>query len=269
VRADVIWDPADVVRSCRLRAWRFQQIPAEQRAFLPYATDCHDAVYMDLAGGFEAYAHRRRQAGSQKLKELKRTRRRTERHFGPVRFELQTLDASTLESLMAWKSAQYRRAGATDVLSFPWANQLLRQSLTWTSPGFSSLLSALYIGDHLAAVELGLKSHEVLHAWFAAYNRDFAGSSPGILLIGELARAAPGLGIERVELGRNNLPYKSWFATASYSQAAGHVAVRASAKVLLASQQSLVRWSRSPWLAGPARMAKKAVHPLRTWLAFR
>ena len=194
VRADVNWDPADVVRACRLRTWGFQQIPAEQREFLPYATDFHDAVYMDLEGGFEKYARLRREAGSQKLKELERCLRRTERRFGPVRFEIQTLDASALESLIAWKSAQYCRAGATDVLSFRWTNQLVRQSLTWTSPGFSSLLSALYIGDQLAAVELGLRSHEVLHAWFAAYNRNFAESSPGILLIADAGEGRTGVG---------------------------------------------------------------------------
>ena len=269
VRADVTWNPLEVVRKCRLSSWEFHLVPGEQRELLPYATEIHEAVYMDLSEGFTRYVERRNRTGAKKQKEWERLLRKAERRGSPVRFVCNSSDPAALDALLTWKSAQYRRTGATDILSFRWTNDLVRQAPLWTNEGFGSLLSAMYIGDQLAAVELGLRSHDVLHGWFSAYNRDLAEFAPGILLFTALAQTMADLGIARVHMGRNNLPYKSAFASDRFPVMAGSVAVATTAKILRASRQNLVRWSRSPWMAVPARIAKQAVNPLRTWMAFR
>jgi hypothetical protein len=84
----------------------------------------------------------------------------------------------------------------------------------------------------------------------------------------ETARAAADAGIERIEMGRDNLRYKAAFASGTFPVAAGTVAVGTTARLLRAGRHQVVRWSRSPYLATPTRIAKRMVNPIRGWLAF-
>ncbi len=75
---------------------------------------------------------------------------------------------------MQWKTDQYRRTGVTNVLGFPWTVALLERILAAEGEGFSGMMSALYMGDVLAAVLLSMRSYGVMHAWFSAYRPDLA-----------------------------------------------------------------------------------------------
>ena len=131
------------------------------------------------------------------------------------------------------------------------------------------MLSALYFDDRLAAVELSLRSHEVLHGWFAAYNPEFSKYSPGTLLAVRIAEAAESLGIRRIEWGKNNLPYKESFATGSYPVGKGVVVVNPFLRVWRHGHVAARRLSETPMLRGTRRLARRIVHPARNWLALR
>ena len=78
---------------------------------------------------------------------------------------------------------------------------------------FAGMLSSVYAGDRLAAVHFGMRSHAVWHWWFPTYDLDLDKYSPGLILLLELARQAPGLGLIRLDLGRGHARYKTAFAS--------------------------------------------------------
>jgi CelD/BcsL family acetyltransferase involved in cellulose biosynthesis len=123
-------------------------------------------------------------------------------------------------------------------------------------PGLSAMQSALYAGDRLMAVHLGLRSGEVLHEWFPVYNRDFSYYSPGNILLIEVAKHANLYGIKRIDLGKKEtMEYKGSFMSASHLVAEGSVAIH-----------PLLRMARSAWprvreaiKASPLRSTSKLV----------
>ena len=68
-----------------------------------------------------------------------------------------------------------------------------------------------------------MRSAKVLHYWFPAYDRDYARYSPGVILLAELARAAPGLGIDTIDLGKGDADYKRRFATGGVQLLEGRI----------------------------------------------
>ena len=74
--------------------------------------------------------------------------------------------------------------------------------------GFGGLLSTLSVGDRLAAVHLGMRSSQVWHSWFPAYDPALASYSPGLLLLLRMAESARGLGLGAIDLGPGPAPYK-------------------------------------------------------------
>src|SRR5262249_1313532 len=130
---------------------------------------------------------------------------------------------AVLAQLIEWKRAQYKRTDARDVLGYPWVLALLERLLARRDPAFRGMLSALYIGDRLAAVHLGMRSYRVLEWWVPAYDRGVDTYSPGLLLLAEIAKAARSLGIARIDLGKGMEPYKLSFMSGTIPLAEGSV----------------------------------------------
>lgn len=259
-RPETPWKPLELMQACRLNAWEFHQFHGTDERILPYATRNEDAVYMDLSRGYEAFEHQRRQSGSNRLKTIQKTIRQAESRVGPICYKPLVSDPEVFDTLLRWKSEQYIRTGGVDVFSFEWVTSLLRNLTRYQTPEFGTMLSALYIGDRLAAVDLALRSHEVRSEWFGTYDVELARYSPGILALVSLARIGNSLGIERVELGRNNLPYKATFASAAYPTVAGCIGCCAYARLITAGRKQIGRLARSPLLVAPARFAKRFVY---------
>ena len=151
---------------------------------------------MDLSGGFDAYVSARLDAGVRiPVASATRKARKLERDHGPLRYSHHTTDAAAFETLMSWKSAQYERTGAANPLARQWIRDVLAAVSATETEGFGGLLSTLSVGDRLAAVHLGMRSSQVWHSWFPAYDPALASYSPGLLLLApngrERARAGP------------------------------------------------------------------------------
>ena len=202
VAPGVAWTAADLLRGCGLRSWYFTYLAAGQEPLRPFHRQILSCAFMDLSGGYGAWERERRAAGSSLVKDTGRRRRRLEREAGPLRFELHTPDPAVLRRLMAWKSGQYLRTGKTDWFAIPWVAALVERLHTVQVPGFAGVLSALWAGDELVAAHFGLRSREVWHWWYPAYDRRFATCSPGLVLDLAMAESAEALGVTRIDLGR-------------------------------------------------------------------
>jgi CelD/BcsL family acetyltransferase involved in cellulose biosynthesis len=103
------------------------------------------------------------------------------------------------------------------------------------------MLSVLYAGDVVAGVHLGLRSGQVWHSWFPAYNPDLHRYSPGMLLMLELAKAAPALGIAEIDLGKGEARYKQALASGAVSLFEGRVGAHPLSGRVTASTRRVVR----------------------------
>ena len=112
------------------------------------------------------------------------------------------------------------------MLAFDWTVALLERVLAARGEAFSGMMSALYMGDVLAAVLLSMRSYGVAHAWFSAYRPNFAPLSPGLILWLELARLYPQLGIRRIDMGKGPEEYKTHLMSGAIDVAEGSVDFR-------------------------------------------
>ncbi len=145
------------------------------------------------------------------------------RDVGPLRFEADAGGPQMLDLLIGWKSRQYRRIRAANVLERPGVRQFLERLLAFRDDEFRGVLSAIYFGDRVAAVHLGIRCGDVLHFWFPAYDEDLAKYSPGNIFFVEQARAAEAMGIRRADFGAGNEPFKTSFRSFGTQVAEGAV----------------------------------------------
>ncbi len=269
VQKGVEWNAEELIRGCGLTAWDFDHLLVSQQAFAPHHATVKQSPFMDLSDGFEAFYGERRKAGSVSIKKFMQKGRRLARDVGPLRLERRECDEQVFETLVRWKSEQYRRTKVTNVVSFEWTVALLRQIIRQQSEAFSGMLLALYAGDQLAAIDLAMRSHHALHSWFCAYNRDLARYSPGQVHLVETAKAAEQLGIRRIHLGSGPEQYKWSFASDSVTVAEGAVECRPVRGILRRGVRNTREWIRRSPLERPARVPIAMIRDVRNWLAFR
>lgn len=225
-RRGLSWDIKQLLKLARLKAWHFNHLLASQEGFQSYHKFLDDSPYMDLRQGYDKYYQQRRQAGSSLLSQGERKRRKLQREIGEVRFEYHTRDEKVLDCLIAWKRKQLREARYRDVFCSTWVCQLCRLISLAESEGFCGRLSALYAGEELIAVHLGMQSFEVLSSWIPTFDPTYGKYSPGVILHMELAKVAAAHGVARIDLGRGYNPLKKSLMSGSIPVAVGTVDLR-------------------------------------------
>jgi CelD/BcsL family acetyltransferase involved in cellulose biosynthesis len=268
-RSGVAWTVADLLRGCGLSSWEFHHLLASQSPFAEHIRQTEGSPYLDLSGGFDAYRSALDKGSREGISQTQRKRRKLERESGDVRFELDCRDPRVLEQLLAWKSAQYRRTGLTNVFSFDWTVRLLHQIWQRTDPAFAGLLSAVFAGNRLMAAHFGMRSHGVLHYWFPAYDIEFSKLSPGSILLMDIAQAAEQAAITRIDLGRGSEQAKTSVMSGATLVADGFAhrgSVTARARQYWAKTRERLRASPlRRHLEWPLRLTR----PVREWMAFR
>lgn len=268
-RPGAAWGPAAVVRGCGLASWDFDHLVAAQESFRPYHQAAADSPYLDLSAGFDAYAAARRKAGSTTVKDTLGKVRKIEREVGPVRLEVHATEPKVFSTLMEWKRAQYERTQTIDVLSFGWTVRLLESIVAQSGEAFSGLLSVLYVRDAIAAVHLGMRSHAVLHSWFPAYDVNLSRYSPGMVLLIELARALPGMGVGKLDLGKGAMEWKTNLMSGSVPLAEGCVTANPVVRMARSGWRRARTWLKASRLGAPARAFARLTLPVRGWMRFR
>lgn len=252
------WSPESVLRACGLSGWDFTNIVRSDETMRPHFRAFADSPFVDLSEGYEAFVGERARAGSDLVKSVAQKARKLEREIAPMRFEAHVLDRKALTLLYQWKAAQRARTGTVDVLSTPWMQQIVERLIEHSTGTFGGLLSVLYAGDQVAAVHFGMRSETVWHYWFAVYNHELQRYSPGLIILLEMLKAAPALGIRMLTLGQGDEAYKLRFATGSTQLGSGSVDCRLTRRLTNAIWYAARTASHhSPVVAALARSVKR------------
>lgn len=213
LRQGALPDPRRLLRACSLSSFAFDNLEAGQGLFTPYAAEVHASHVIDVADGYPAYEEALRVRSPKFLRTTLAKERRLGRQAGEVRFVFDEREPAALRTLMAWKSAQYRRTGRRDRFAQRWITGLVGRLAVTRTPECAGTLSVLYAGSRPVAAHFGLRSSTVLACWFPAYDVAAAKYSPGLVLHLRMAEAAAAAGIGLLDLGRGAAEYKDSLKT--------------------------------------------------------
>jgi CelD/BcsL family acetyltransferase involved in cellulose biosynthesis len=214
--------------------------------------------YVEVLGGVEGYLSRASKSGRDNIGQARRRTARAERELGPVTFRAQSTDADALAWLVDRKREQYAATGARDHFAVEDRRALLSVLLDTHEPGCEGIMSTLHFGETLVAAHFGIRSRSALHWWFPVYEPAFAGFAPGWIMLRELAIAAPGLGLERIDLGRGDDEYKRRARTGEVEVAAGTVTNSAARRFGHEARRAAVDAAKASPLAPALRRAMHA-----------
>jgi CelD/BcsL family acetyltransferase involved in cellulose biosynthesis len=212
------YDPYELLRQCGLIAFEFKQVLMSGLGFAPTGARIEPSRQINLSSGFDSY---RRSTPAVKSEQIKI--RRIERDIGRLRFTMHDNREDVLETLFQWKGEQYRRTRGADKLAVPWVTRALRDVYRTQERDFRGVLSSLYAGDVLAAAHLGMRSGNILHYWFPAYDTSLKTYSPGLILLLRMLEHAPAAGVTILDFGGSTAEYKIRFANAQQTLAYGSV----------------------------------------------
>jgi len=226
-------DIRDLIRAAGVSAYDFNH-QRMQRPFDTYHRAVFPSPVIDLSEGFDAYVTAMRDRNvhlpnnsSGRPHQTMKKAQRIARTAGPVRFTLHETDKTALYEMIRWKRQQYHESGEVlrliDIFKFNWTVELLERVHETQSADFAGVLSTLHVGDELVAAHMGMRSHNVLHWWFPAYDKNHAKVSPGLILLLELTRIAANIGIREIELGPGDESYKELVANSQIMLASGFV----------------------------------------------
>ena len=220
-----------VVRQARLRGWRFDSVPVEQRALVPfhYAGTTVPCPVIDLAKGDLSHISARRKA-----------RRALERQLGAVSLAWNSTEPAQIDRLIEWKSRKYH--GTSLLFSDPTARRIVEELAASRGDDCRGVVSVLFAGERPVAVHLGLLGPSSLVGWFMSYDPALSRFAPGMMLWLPLTKAAEERGISQIDLGAGQDSYKFGLSNDSYIVAGGAVwvsRVEAAGRKIVRSIRSL------------------------------
>ncbi len=211
-----------LLTALKAQAFDFNHAPASQTGFCAHAYLHATSPLIDLSDGFEAWRQERRAQGSA-IKNVERKGRKLGREVGELRFVANETDPAAWDNMLAWKRAALAAIGVPFILDRPWARGVVERVRGADAPGFGGMISALWAGDALAAVNFSMRTNTTIHSWFPTYNPAFERHSPGLTLLMETLRHAGEAGFSEVDLGRGSERYKSEFANGARGLCEGSV----------------------------------------------
>jgi CelD/BcsL family acetyltransferase involved in cellulose biosynthesis len=265
---DIHCDPIELLRACGLSSWRFEHLVSIHPSFARYSWSSADSPYVDLSAGFERYLQMR-DNGARLRYDFQRKKRKLERDAGPFRYEHHVADPAVLETCIHWKTEQARRTGLIDIFKNSWIPRLLNEILKYQGQDFAAAMPVCYAGDRIAAINFGIRSGDVFHSWFPAYNVELADYSPGYLHFIEMMRSCESTGIRRIILGMGSESYKDRFMSGADRVAQGCVNVHSGVALARSAWRQAREAVKSSSFAKPARLPVRMVSRFTTWLAFR
>jgi CelD/BcsL family acetyltransferase involved in cellulose biosynthesis len=219
---DLDVDPRRLLGALRVGRLDFPSLLADQTAFARGVRGVAQSQVIDLSEGYDAYAAARRAAGTDILQDTAKKRRKLEREQGAAVFAV-SRDIGDFETMIAWKRAQYRASGQTDIFQVGWTEALLRALFARNEAEFGGAFFTLYVDGKLAAAHFALRQDAVLHAWFIAHDEAFARYSPGVILINEILKWAPAEGVHELDLGPGDYRFKHSLANVKRDVAHGYI----------------------------------------------
>ncbi len=199
-----------MLRRARVGVLRFGSWVGPVHNAVPVAT--HERLAIRMPAGFEAWLAGQHQRHHKFYKNLGRCERGAERDLGPLRLEIETNNLESRNWIIAHKQAQYRRTGRHDVFQCGWTRDLLGQLSQTATPEFGLHTFVLYAGDTRLAAEMVLRKGQEIHRWFPAYDPQFHRYSPGVLLLSAMLKHLGAEGVNHIDFGSGDEPYKRYMA---------------------------------------------------------
>ncbi len=201
-------DPRAIVQALGVGRLDFCHMLESQTSFAAHAKGRMDSWIVDVSGGYGAYEAGRKAAGVGIVKDLAKKRRKLEREVGETRFTAFSRDREAFDQLLAWKRAQFRATGQTDIFGAPWTQRLMEQLFAEPADGFGGGLFTLHVGDKLAAAHFHLHGARTLHGWMIGHDAGFERCSPGLLLFQDILRWMEGGPFTSLDLGAGDYRFK-------------------------------------------------------------
>jgi CelD/BcsL family acetyltransferase involved in cellulose biosynthesis len=204
-------DYGDILKSLGLKSYRFHALNGPAIADRSYHLGSSPSFLADLEAHPEGYVSFLESTRETIYKQRRKTKKMI-RDLGPLRLEIDCRDKAVLEALIGLKRDQYQRTYIFDILGVPWAQTMLSRLWEDHTAPCRGVLSALYAGDSLVAIHYGIMENGILHYWFPTYDRRYHQYSPGTAIFLEIANQASSIGIQKIDLGYGEQPYKHKFA---------------------------------------------------------
>lgn len=138
-----------------------------------------------------------------------RMRRRLEKELGPLRFSFDDTRPEAFDACVAWKSAQYRATGLTDMFADRRHVELFRRL---RAHGVV-VVNSLSAGETLVATHFASSHDRRLGWWIPAYDVRWSKFSPGRLMLEELLKASFARGDVEFDFLIGDEAYKFQYAT--------------------------------------------------------
>ncbi|MEM1224786.1 MAG: GNAT family N-acetyltransferase [Planctomycetota bacterium] len=232
--------------------------------------DCVQAYQADFDGDSEAYFQSLRKRHRTIEKQAQKTRK-LGREIGPIRLEVDCRSPEVLQQTIDWKRAQYRRTHILDLFTPDWTRRLIQylhrdaeREATIRSlhnEPLRGLLSILWAGDRVAAAHFGMIEQGRLHYWFPTYDPELGRYSPGTALFVELICAATANGIDTIDMGYGEQPYKRKQTATTSLVACGTITDSSAHRLIYQCRSSWAALLKKMPLKEPAKAAWRSIHP--------
>lgn len=233
-----------------------------QTLFAPMARGREDSFVIDVADGYAAYEAERKAAGVSALKDTDKKRRKVERELGPVTFTAFSRSQADFDQLVAWKQAQWKATGQTDLFAAGWPLRLVRDLFDSRDPDFGGVLFTLHIGETLAAAQLDLRGGRNIHSWIISHDPAFDRYSPGMLLFQDILRWMDQTPYSRLDLGAGDYRFKRELSNLRVGVTHGFIGAPSAAAMIRQTAYALRKAAESLPLGRVSELPGKAMRRL-------
>jgi len=207
----VPFSPAELMAAAGANRFLFDGLVDPDRRFAGFIAAERPMFGVHLDRSADRYFEGLRADSPKRFKNMRRLEHKLEREAGRLDLTAPDHDARAFETLMAWKSEQFRRTGLHDVLAPDWVRTLMRSLFETREGPLTGLMLTLRVGGKPVAGHFGVRAGAVFHPWVAAFDPDFAAYGPGVTLVSRAVRDMNRLGLTRYHLSGGHDHYKHPF----------------------------------------------------------
>lgn len=201
------WIPEAILPAAGISQLRFDHWVPNQVELQPSISVRRPSALLDLSNGFEGYVASKKQQGSKVFADSSRRLRKLSREVAPVTC-IPFRSRDSIERLVKWNSLQSERTGFANLFDFQWTVDLLLDLAERADDDFGGTVWELHVGDTPIAVNYVLRSAHVAHGWFMAFDWEYRGYSPGMVLMHEMLRHLAEVGVTQIDMGTGSCKYK-------------------------------------------------------------
>jgi CelD/BcsL family acetyltransferase involved in cellulose biosynthesis len=208
---------SDLMRRWKFSTWTFENLIAPPE-IVSQTTAAASGLSrrVVMCEGFDSYLAEMAGMGKS-MRKQKTNLRLLNRDHGEVRFVPNCSNDAVLAAIFDWRTQRFADRSA------PWVHSVVEALYGTRMADFSGMLSALYVGDRLAAAHFGIRSDRTLYYWFPAFNPEFARYTPGWLLIYFLLQHLGSIQCNILDFGPGGEKYKEYFANSAILVHRGYV----------------------------------------------